>query len=562
MIGVNMDIKDILLQVEVLLPSVKDEVAKKIIESLFGIIEEQHKTITELKTEKQNLRDENNSLKKELGKPDIKPNNRDKNKKDDDDQNSDHSSEDERKNKEKKKKHKKSKKKSKIKIDREIICNIDKSTLPDDAEFKYYEDVTVQDIIILTNNTLFKKEVWYSPSQKKTYSAPLPKGFEGEFGPIIKAFIINQKHVCNMSEPKILEMLTQFNIHISAGTISNILTKNNDVFHKEKEDIVNAGILAKSYTQTDDTGARVKGENYHTHVLTNSLFSAFFTEEKKNRLTVLKVLQNNKEFSFIIDEQALEIAKRLNVGKKDRNILNELKSSKYYLEEEFEKLLAEKMPKLKNRNRQKILESAAISAYQKRTDIPIISILICDDAPQFKLLTEELSLCWVHEARHYKKLSPIVPSNERKLKDVLTKLWDYYGDLLKYKEKPTDEMKESLDSKFDEIFSIKTDYKDLDNRLSKTLKKKKELLLVLEHPEIPIHNNDAELSARVQVRKRDVSLHTMSDEGTKSLDTFMTIIETCRKNSINAFDYILDRVQKSLKMKPLADIIKSKTTAF
>ena len=554
-----MNIKNVLSQAEELLPNVKDETAKKIIELLFGIIEDQHKTIVELKAENQKLRDENNRLKKELGKPDIKPNNRGKSKKEEQ-QDSDYSSEGERKDK--KKKHKKSKKKSKIKIDKKIICDIDKSIIPDDAVFKYYEEAVVQDIMILTDNTFFKKEVWYSPSQKKTYLAPLPVGFEGEFGPIVKAFIIAQKHICNMSEPKILELLKQFNIHISAGTISNILTKNNDVFHKEKEDIVNAGISARSYTQTDDTGARVKGENHNTHLLTNDLFSAYSTEEKKNRLTVLKVLQNNKELNFIIDEQALKITKKLNVGKKDRNTLSELKSEKYYLKEEFEKLLTDKMPNLKHRNKQKILESAAVSAYQKRTDIPIISILVCDDAPQFKLLTKELSLCWVHEARHYKKLSPIISSNEQKLKNALTQFWDYYGELLKYKEKPTDEMKENLDHKFDEIFSIKTGYEDLDNRLSKTLKKKKELLVVLEHPEIPIHNNDAELSARVQVRRRDVSLHTMSNEGNKSLDTFMTIIETCRKNSINAFDYILDRVQKSFKMKSLANIIKSKTTAF
>jgi len=105
----------------------------------------------------------------------------------------------------------------------------------------------------------------------------------------------------------------------------------------------------------------------------------------------------------------------------------------------------------------------------KKNKYPNNNILICDDAPQFKLLTEELSLCWVDEARHYKKLSPIVPSNERKLENTLTQLWDYYGELLKYKENPTDEMKKNLNLKFDEIFSLQTGYKDLDDRLSKTL---------------------------------------------------------------------------------------------
>ena len=32
-----------------------------------------------------------------------------------------------------------------------------------------------------------------------------------------------------------------------------------------------------------------------------------------------------------------------------------------------------------------------------------IGTLICDDAPQFKLLTETLGLCWIHDGRYYKK---------------------------------------------------------------------------------------------------------------------------------------------------------------
>jgi hypothetical protein len=28
---------------------------------------------------------------------------------------------------------------------------------------------------------------------------------------------------------------------------------------------------------------------------------------------------------------------------------------------------------------------------------------VCDDARQFKLVTEELGLCWIHNGRHFKK---------------------------------------------------------------------------------------------------------------------------------------------------------------
>ena len=33
-------------------------------------------------------------------------------------------------------------------------------------------------------------------------------------------------------------------------------------------------------------------------------------------------------------------------------------------------------------------------------------LLVCDDAPQWEWLTAEIGLCWVHQARHYKKLTP------------------------------------------------------------------------------------------------------------------------------------------------------------
>jgi hypothetical protein len=73
------------------------------------------------------------------------------------------------------------------------------------------------------------------------------------------------------------------------------------------------------------------------------------------------------------------------------------------------------------------------------------------------------------------------------------------------------------------LFSTETKYEQLDERITKTREKKESLLLVLTMPEIPLHNNAAELAARAKVRKRDVSLQTVTDKGTKANDTFMTM---------------------------------------
>jgi len=53
--------------------------------------------------------------------------------------------------------------------------------------------------------------------------------------------------------------------------------------------------------------------------------------------------------------------------------------------------------------------------------------------------------------------------------------------------------------------------------------------MTLKHPEVPLHNNESELGARAQVRRRDVSLHTMTEDGTKANDTFLTIVEAAKK---------------------------------
>jgi hypothetical protein len=209
----------------------------------------------------------------------------------------------------------------------------------------------------------------------------------------------------------------------------------------------------------------------------------------------------------------------------------------------------------------KIMDACAIAVYHSQEDYPIIKTLLCDDAPEFKLLTENLSLCWIHEGRHYKKLSPVITYNIDKTNEFIDKFWAYYRKLLFYKARPSPELAEKLSLEFDILFTTYTGYEKLDERISKTLKKKNRLLLVLTFPHLPLHNNESELSARVVAGKRDVSLHTITDEGTKANDTFLTIAETCRKLEVNFFDYIYDRITKKLKLKSLAELIYEKGDA-
>ena len=207
------------------------------------------------------------------------------------------------------------------------------------------------------------------------------------------------------------------------------------------------------------------------------------------------------------------------------------------------------------------MEASAIAYYHQDVGMPIVKVLLCDDAPQFKLITDELSLCWVHDGRHYKRLSPIVPDHQKDLTAFRGRYWDFYRELYKYKKNPSCELANSISTEFDILFSTKTGYNELDGRIAKSKAKKEDLLTVLNHPEISLHNNLSKNGARVQKRSEDVSLQTKTKEGTEAKDTMMTIIETAKKHSISSYKYIYDRVSKIFKMPSLAQLIRTKASS-
>lgn len=531
--------------------SIADEKVQSILASLLNLVEALIDDNDQLRAENQSLRDENNRLKGEQGKPTIRKQTQ---------PNKDISSEKERKRKNNKnRKNKKRGKKNKISIDRVEVCPVDKKQLPADAVFKGYQSVIVQDIVIKTDNVEFKKEVYYSPSLKKTFLAVLPKGYVGEFGPTLRALIISFYHDLKVTESNIHKLFTNHGIHISTGSVSNFLINGHEPFHEEKQSIVTAGLNSTDYQQMDDTSARVSGKNHYVHVLCNEFYSAYFTHRHKDRLTIIDILtQNNLQFTF--NDKAFALMKEMHLSLKMFNKVTALCAGKTMSRQEIDALLITFFPNPHKQlvNRQIILESTAIAAYQSLPHAT--QFLLTDDAPQYNKISAYHPLCWVHDGRHYKKLNPLSYLHRGKLDDFITQYWDYYGKLRDYKAFPTKAAAQFLSTEFDRLFSTKTGYDKLDERIEKTKIKKGQLLLVLSHPTLPLHNNDSELGARDQARRRDINYHTMSEEGTDSKDTFMTLAQTARKLAVNFYHYTFDRISKKYELPSLASLITQRAT--
>jgi len=199
-----------------------------------------------------------------------------------------------------------------------------------------------------------------------------------------------------------------------------------------------------------------------------------------------------------------------------------------------------------------IEQAAAIVAYRRQTSVPVIEVLVCDDAGQFKLLTDHLAACWIHAGRHYERLSPVVPGHAQAWDSFVERYWDFYAALQDYRAGPSDARAAELRREFDQLFATRTGYEALDARIAMTGAKKEELLTVLSYPSVPLHNNASELAARVSARRRDVSLHSRSARGARAMDIFTTLVQTCKKLSLSAYAYFRAHLRHTLSAPSLA----------
>ena len=526
------------------------EGARQAIVMLLNLVEELKSENEAFREEMQRLRDENNRLKGEQGKPDVKPGKKPRKE--------DHSSEKERR---RPRKWRKGSKVDKVKIDRQAVLKVDRAQLPLDAEFKGYEEVVVQDIQIKTDNVRFLKEKFYAASERQTYLAALPAGYEGQFGPGLRSLVITLYYASGMTEPKIIEFLSHFGLTISAGQVSNLLTKGQQRWHTEKDQIYQSGLESSSWQHIDDTSTRVNGQNQYCHVIGNPLYMAYFTRPRKDRLTIIEILQNGSKPQFLLNEQTLIWLETFAVPHWTQQVVARWPHHQFLSYDQFETLVHTHLQRLNAQQQARVFEAAALSAYHSQTTMPIVPLLLSDDAPQFKAVTENQALCWVHEGRHYKKLTPYLDHHRLLLADFQTEFWNFYHALQRYRADPSVDQAKQLTEEFDTLFSTVTGYGALDQRIAKTRAKKDQLLTVLQHPEIPLHNNPAELAARQRVRKRDISFGPRTADGVAAWDTFMTLTATAKKLNVSFFAYVYDRVAGLYALPSLAQVIKQLSPA-
>ncbi len=510
-------------------PKIPEEQITPLVAELLELIQLQMEEI-------QFLRDEIARLKGQKPKPNIKPSRLE-------------TASTRAKAKRRRKRPKKSKTK---KIEIHEVVSIQPDNLPDGSKLKDYQEYIVQDLIIGNWNICYRRQRWQTPSGEYVLGK-LPEHVTGShFGSTLTAFILYQYYGCHVTQPLIKEQLHELNVNISTGQINNIIIKNKDRFHDEKDQILSTGLKVSSYINVDDTGARHDGQNgYCTHI-GNEYFAWFKSTDSKSRINFLNLLRCQYT-DFVLNDQALEHMAEQRLPEYQLSKLSCHKNKIFKNETRWINFL--KRQKIKTERHKRIAtEGALVGSITYHGFNPELAI-ISDDAGQFKVFLH--GLCWIHAERTIQKIVGFNDRHNQLLQQVKADIWELYNDLKKYRQNPADKEKKDLENRFDALFTRKTGFATLDQALKRLFLNKSELLLVLQRPDIPLHNNLSERDIREYVKRRKVSGSTRSDMGKECRDTFTSLKKTCRKLGISFWQYLQDRIECKNKLPPLYELMET-----
>lgn len=521
-------------------PEVAESERTPLVESLLKVIAAQGELIHSQQQELEALKEEVARLKKHKGKPKLG------------------SSKLEGK-KRKRKRGNKNKGGGSTKRTADETVAVEAPDVPAGSRFKGYADYTVQELVVETRTTRYRLEKWLTPDGRML-TAPLPPGVApvqgGHFGPTLASWVLYQHYHAQVTEPLIAEQLREWGVDISTGQVHRLIVEGKEQFHREKDEILRSGLRVSGHIHTDDTGARHRGKNGVCTHIGNELFAWFQSTESKSRINFLQLLRAGYS-DYVLNGEALEYMLAQKLPQEPLSKLADAEGQTFADKEAWQQALREMG--IDNERHVRIATEGALLGsalhHGLRPDMGIVS----DDAGQFNVLLH--ALCWIHAERNLAKLVGFNDEQRKALEEVRSTLWKLYRDLKVYKQQPTPESKQHLSERFDALCDTKTCFVSLNRALRRMKDNKAELLLVLERPELPLHNNLSEGDIREYVKKRKVSGPTRSEAGRRCRDTFASLKKTARKHGISFWSYLLDRIRGDHQLPSLPELIEARAQA-
>jgi hypothetical protein len=424
--------------------------------------------------------------------------------------------------------------------------------LPAGTRIEGYRDFVVQDLKVAAHNTRYRRTVYRLPDGSLLVAAR-PESVTGHFGVGLKQFVLYQVHQNHVTQGRLIEQLREFGIDISEGQISAMLLDGHDALHAEKDALLPTARQISSVLHTDDTSARHCGKNAVCTHIGNELFASFHTTDSKSRLNFLQLLCQPEQ-RYTINEEMRFCLEMLGASQKLQERIARLREATYTGQEAFSKRLNRWRIK-KEKHRTLVCEAALYGTLLTESWYDDLA-LVSDDAPQFKLYGFVHGLCWVHAERKVSRLIPLTAKHKQAVEQVRDEIWKFYEQLKAYRAAPSEAESQRLSAEFDRLVQQSTGYPALNEALTLLQAKRDGLLAVLQHPQLPLHNNLSENDIREYARLRKVSGGTRSDLGRRCRDTFLSLKKTCRKLGVSFWQFLKDRLTGADTIPPLADLMR------
>jgi hypothetical protein len=442
-------------------------------------------------------------------------------------------------------------KNAQLTIHREVLVPLPDP--PAGAVFKGYADYVVQELLLRAEATRYRRERWQLPDGTSRL-APLPGDvIPGDhFGPVLQGFVLDQHHGQRVTQPLLLAQLRRLGIDISAGQLNNLLTQGQEVFHQEKEEVLQAGLQVSSYVGVDDTGARHQGHNGSCLLIGNDLFACFHSSDSKSRLNFLEALRR-PHTDYVVNEVARAYWAGQELSAAVAGVLGAgpvafADTAAWQAHLAAAGVTAARPVRLAT-------EGALLGSLIEHGVSPEL-VVLSDGAAQFDVLVH--ASCWLHAERPLARMVPFCEAHRQAIAGVRRRIWELYQELKAYQAKPDVSQKAGLEARFDALCAGRTGYPSVDGVLKEMRAHQADLLRVLDRPEVPLHNNVSEGHIREYVTRRKVSGGTRSAAGRRCRDTFASLKKTCRCLGVNFWEYLQDRLLGRGLVPRLAELIRGR----